>query len=151
MGLIRLVPLWAWAALVLLAWGGINKHRAAVATRAAAEAREQAASAQEAARRLDTLQEVTDAATIRLQARPAALRAAAAAGDGLRLRAAELAASAAAPAADCTPAADASRVLADVLGRLEEAGRRAAAIADERGDAGAACERAWDAMSQPGR
>jgi hypothetical protein len=37
-------------------------------------------------------------------------------------------------------------VLADVFGRLEEAGRRYAALADERGTAGAACERAYDAL-----
>jgi hypothetical protein len=38
-------------------------------------------------------------------------------------------------------------VLADVLGRLEEAGRRLAATADERGIAGAACERSYDSLT----
>jgi hypothetical protein len=37
-------------------------------------------------------------------------------------------------------------VLADVLGRLEAAGRELAAIADARGAAGAACERAYEAL-----
>jgi hypothetical protein len=37
-------------------------------------------------------------------------------------------------------------VLADVLGRLEEAGRELAAVADARGTAGTACERAYQAL-----
>lgn len=41
-------------------------------------------------------------------------------------------------------------VLADVLGRLEAAGRELAAVADARGAAGTACERAHDALSGAG-
>jgi hypothetical protein len=37
-------------------------------------------------------------------------------------------------------------VLADVLGRLEEAGRELAQVADARGNAGAACQRAYQAL-----
>lgn len=77
------------------------------------------------------------------------------AGDGLRHRAAQLAASAPAtcPAPGDTPAAPGgpsanhpAAVLADVLGRLEEAGRQLAAVADARGRTGAACERAYEAL-----
>lgn len=77
------------------------------------------------------------------------------AGDGLRHRAAQLAASspAACPAPADPPAApsspptpSAAAVLADVLGRLEEAGRQLAEIADARGRTGAACERAYAAL-----
>ncbi len=77
------------------------------------------------------------------------------AGDGLRHRATQLAASAPAtcPAPTDPPAAPGSppahhpaAVLADVLGRLEEAGRQLAEVADARGRTGAACERAYDAL-----
>lgn len=95
------------------------------------------------------------------EAETQALRTAAAAadariaGDGLRHRAAQLAASGpatcptptdppAAPSSPPTPSAAA--VLADVLGRLEEAGRQLAEAADARGRTGAACERAYEAL-----
>lgn len=77
------------------------------------------------------------------------------AGDGLRHRATQLAASATAtcPASADTAAAPGSppahhpaAVLAHVLGRLEEAGRELAAVADARGGAGASCERAYEAL-----
>lgn len=77
------------------------------------------------------------------------------AGDGLRHRATQLAASAIAtcPATADTPSAPGgppashpAAMLADVLGRLEEAGRELAAVADARGGAGAACERAYEAL-----
>jgi hypothetical protein len=77
------------------------------------------------------------------------------AGDGLRYRADQLAASnpSTCPAAADPPAAPSSpptpgaaAVLADVLGRLEEAGRQLAEVADARGRTGAACERAYAAL-----
>jgi hypothetical protein len=82
------------------------------------------------------------------------------AGDGLRHRAAQLAASS--PATCPTPADPATTpsspptpspatVLADVLGRLEEAGRQLAAVADARNIAGQACQQAYAALvSNPG-
>ena len=55
-----------------------------------------------------------------------------------------------APAAPAgPPAAHPGLVLADVLGRLEDAGRPLAALADARGAAGTACERAHDALRAP--
>jgi hypothetical protein len=76
------------------------------------------------------------------------------AGDGLRHRAAAVAARCAATAeAAAAPGSQATTepgaVLSDVLGRLEAAGRHLAAVADARGAAGAACERAYDALRQP--
>lgn len=77
------------------------------------------------------------------------------AGDGLRHRAAQLAASSAATcptpadspvAPSSPPTSHPAAVLADVLGRLEEAGRQLAEIADARGRTGAACERAYGAL-----
>ncbi|ANF26047.1 DUF2514 family protein [Stutzerimonas stutzeri] len=41
-------------------------------------------------------------------------------------------------------AEDAARVRADVFGRIGEAAQLYAAVADERGVAGSACEKAWD-------
>ena len=77
------------------------------------------------------------------------------AGNGLRHRATQLAASAPATCpASADPAAapggpptnHPAAVLADVLGRLEEAGRQLAEVADARGRTGAACERAYEAL-----
>jgi hypothetical protein len=77
------------------------------------------------------------------------------AGDGLRIRAHQLAATAACPAAAATspnaassgpPTTSPATVLANVLERLETAGRELAAIADARGTAGAACEKAYQAL-----
>ena len=44
------------------------------------------------------------------------------------------------------PASDAGSVLADMLGRAADMAGRLAAVADERGVAGTACERAYDAL-----
>jgi uncharacterized protein YlxW (UPF0749 family) len=77
------------------------------------------------------------------------------AGDGLRIRAHQHAATAACPAAAATspnaassgpPTTSPATVLANVLERLETAGRELAAIADARGTAGAACEKAYQAL-----
>lgn len=46
------------------------------------------------------------------------------------------------------PAGDPIGVLADVLSRADERAGELARIADERGTAGAACERAYDALTQ---
>lgn len=76
------------------------------------------------------------------------------AGDGLRVRAAAVAArcdpaAADSGAASASPATDSpGLVLADVLGRLGEAGQHLAALADERGIAGSACERAYSSLTK---
>jgi hypothetical protein len=106
-------------------------------------------------RRLAAQQEVIRHAENQIaEARAAAGRAAAAAG-GLRERAAAVAArcdrapSDTAAASPGPAASDPGVLLADVLGRLEESGRRLAQIADERGAAGAACEASYDALKPP--
>ena len=74
-----------------------------------------------------------------------------AAGDGLRVTAAAFAAGGG-PARDSGPAAggaaagDRSQVLADMLGRAVAEAVELARIADERGTAGAACERAYQSL-----
>lgn len=110
-----------------------------------ANADEQRAGLQRAFR----VQEVADTATARALARPALRRAADVAGNGLRLRteATGRAVRDAAAAGDCKAAADAFDLQADVSRRLEEAGRELADVADQRGDAGLACQQSYDALS----
>lgn len=43
MGVLRVVPVWAWALAACLAWGGWQRHRATAATREAAQAEQRAA------------------------------------------------------------------------------------------------------------
>lgn len=43
LGLLRVVPIWAWALAAILAWGGWQKHRAERSTKAAAVAEQRAA------------------------------------------------------------------------------------------------------------
>lgn len=102
-------------------------------------------------------QEIARDAETQARALDAARAAGRIAGDGLRHRAQQLAATAACPAptpADpatapsSPPTPSAAAVLADVLGRLEEAGRELAAVADARGTAGAACQRAYQWLTQ---
>lgn len=73
------------------------------------------------------------------------------AGDGLRIRAAETASRCDAPSNSPVAAASASApsagvLLADVLGRLEAAGRQLAEIADARAAAGQACQQAYQTL-----
>ncbi|MDN7790424.1 DUF2514 family protein [Burkholderia contaminans] len=93
-----------------------------------------------------------DASKLRDQARAAA-DAAASAADRLRKQVAELVARAHHPsAAPGGPAADdALDLLADVLGRTDEAAGEFARIADERGIAGQQCERDYDALKASAR
>jgi hypothetical protein len=133
-----------------------SQRRQAAEDRARATAA--AASAAAAYRSLEQAW-ITKHQEIALEAQAQARRAAAAAadarvaGDGLRIRAHQLAATAACPAATNPTAASSgppttspATVLANVLERLETAGRELAAIADARGTAGAACEKAYQAL-----
>jgi hypothetical protein len=75
-----------------------------------------------------------------------------AANDRLRERVAALVARSRAPRnpaapSGSPPAGDAADVLADMLGRVSEAARQLALIADERGTAGLACERSYEALN----
>ena len=162
LGLLRAVPLSAYAVIAALGWGAIQHHRAAAAGAQLLAERGRAAELREAAyrdalltttRRLSALQETTDEA-IAQAARDRAAAAAAAADRRVRERATALVARAAAadPAAadGCAPAANAARVLADLLRRADERAGLLARIADERGTAGRACERLYDSLTGAG-
>lgn len=114
-----------------------------------------AANRAEERRRTAAQQEVnSEAERLSIRSRDAAVRAAAA-GAGLRQRAAPFAAACDRAAGDSpspserAPAAGPGAVLADVLGRLEAAGRELAAEADRRGIAGSACQRSYEALTAP--
>ena len=115
--------------------------------RSTCEQQHQAAAAAEERRRVQALSEVANEAQRMANrtrgdadvARAALerLRDRAARGDGLRV---------ARPAAASAPASAAADLSSDVLGRLGEAARQLAQIADDRGVAGDACEAAYDAL-----
>lgn len=123
----------------------------AVNTRVALEATTKAR-AEEQRRRAAQLEITNETERLASRARDAAVRGALA-GDGLRQRAAAVAAacdrpaSNPAPSRQRAPAAGPGALLADVLGRLEAAGRELAAETDRRGIAGVACERSFDALT----
>jgi hypothetical protein len=160
-GLLRLVPVWAWVVAVALAWGAVQHHRASAAgARALAAERDlaeiRAAAAKEA---IDTLARTVAAqgeAAREADTQAARDRADAAAASAAvrRLRTAAQAAaggcSARAPsAASSAPAGAAGNLRADVLGRLGEAAQRIAEHADSSRTAGQLCERSYDAV-RPG-
>ena len=170
--ILELIPRWAFAAALaaLLALCGVQTWR--LASSAAALGNERAAHQSDLARMASAAASASEAARFEEQRRTVAqqgiirhaetaqdtIRAAAVrasdAGDGLRFRAAAVAASCdpatSDPAASgAGPAASSpGDLLADVLGRMDEAGRQLAAEADRRGVAGAACESGYGSLTQ---
>lgn len=158
----------------LYAWGSTEHHRAnaIAATYAAARAdwgeeRSRAASAAaaqaednraETARRVVAQERIADEFNARAQALARDAAAARTAADGLRsqlattVAAARRAATANPPAAaGSAPAVDHIGLLADVLIRVDDRAGELARVADERGASGAACERAYDALTPTAR
>ena len=138
-----------------LAWAGVSLYDAGADSVRVEWAAADAAAAQAgrllARERAAAMARIDAAATAQARRVAADRAGAAAAGDGLRQRAAAVAARCDTGAASAgTAAGNPGAVLADVLGRLESAGRELAAVADERGVAGSACERAFDALSVRG-
>lgn len=161
MNLLGVVPVWVWVVAAALAFGQFRSWQARTAeakaqgtviavANARAEALERDLKEQERindAQRRATLasERARDAAEV---ARLAAERS----GSELRVAARSAAARACAPASAAsgvgpsTDDAGGSAVLADVLGRVEEAARRVGSIADERRIRGLECQAQYDAL-----
>lgn len=111
-----------------------------------------------AAARGKTMQEARDAEQIARQAAQADARAARATADGLRQRVAELASAAGGGACPGDPratergaaAAGAGDLLAELLGRLDQAAGELAEYADQARVSGQLCERSYEALKQTG-
>jgi hypothetical protein len=140
-----------------VAWGlraaysaGADSVRVEWAQADAAAAAAAAAAQALAAQRTEAIKEIDHAATVQTRRVSADRAAAAAAGSGLRFRAEAVAARCdAQPAGPGETAPSPGDLLANVLIELEAAGRELAAVADERGTAGAACEASFDTMKGP--
>ena len=151
--MIRLYIAGAVAAAVLAgtAWWGHGRYQEGAQSVRAEWAISDARLADEArvlaVQRATTIERIDHVAVAEIRAVRSAAVYAAVAGGGLRFRAEAVAARCdpgPAGSSETTPSSGA--LLADVLGRLEAAGRDLAATADERGVAGAACEAAFDAV-----
>lgn len=109
----------------------------------------------EESRRTRALQEALDAEHLARQAVEADARRADAAAVGLRQRAQQLAAAARCPTSDSAPASSSPAasapgdLLADMLGRIDEAAGELARYADQARIAGQLCERAYGALTPP--
>ena len=122
--------------------------RAQLCDGAAAELRVEAlhAALVEQTRRLNALREAADDAAAKSRRAHADARAADALAGSLREHVARLAQRCSAPAAGSPAELAAGDVLADMLGRLEAAGRELAAEADRARVAGELCERSYDTL-----
>jgi hypothetical protein len=129
------------------AWSTDRQHAADLARKAEADARA------EEQRRAAAQKEITDEYERRIQASRADAAVADAAAGRLQQRVAALVAAARQAASHpgvvvpSAPADDPTGMFADVLGRCVARVRVLAAVADERGAAGTACEREYDALT----
>lgn len=167
MAWLKLVPSWAWWAAALLAVVLVQELRVQLAQQQAASAgaeladyrlqvaerdrRAEAAARQEERRRQTEVERITGEANDQAEQARADAADADQRADSLQQQVARLLASrgatcSAIAAQGGPPARDAAVLLADVLGRVEQAGRELAAEADRRGIAGRACERYADSL-----
>lgn len=144
LGVLRAVPVWAWALAAVLAWGAFQKHRATSATQKAAEAQQAAAvhaaaaaeqaKAREIEHQLSTrAKEAADVYQANLAAARSRERGARTELERLRIAIANDAAGScsAAPGASAPGRADAAPPVHAVLGSCASALQELAGIADE--------------------
>lgn len=159
LGLLRGIPLWVFAIVAALAYGGWQHHRAksagdtlrqAQAVAATEEAQALRSTIHETERRLSAQQEIASAATAKAQRNARAAVDARALADRVRSAAIAHAASAAAsnPAAagSCEAAERAASLFAELLGRTAQRAAVLADLADRSVAAGQACEASYDAL-----
>lgn len=156
--IVRAVPMWAWALLAALLWGGFQHHRATAAGQRALQAQRELADlrADASATTVKTLtkaiagqQEAIREAQSKTDAADHARRTVAGALGGLleRNRAAQRISTPATAAGASAPAGAGPDVCADMLGRIGRAAGRYADIADRARIAGQACERSYEALT----
>lgn len=164
---LKLVPSWAWWGLALVVAVLLQELRVQVAQQQAASAaagladysqqvaerdrRAEAAARMEERRRQTEVDRITGEANDQAEQARADAAVADQRADSLQQQVARLLASrsatcSAVAAQGGPPARDAAVLLADVLSRMEQAGRELAAEADRRGIAGRACEQFVDAL-----
>ena len=136
------VPWWVWAAVVVVAWGGWQRHNATVATKRAAQAEQRAAveaataAAEAQARQLEqtytaNVRSAADGYAQNLRAARAAADRARAGHDGLRDAIAAVPACPASPGASAPRGPDGTAELRSVLGSCAASLQQLAALADE--------------------
>jgi len=160
LALAKRIPMWAWLLILALSWGAWQRHLANAngeelrqhdAAVAAQTIKKLEADATESARRIKEQTNAVSEAETRTRAARVDAAGQRAAADRLRARLAAGAsdgrASGPAAAGASAPTADAACVPANLFWRLVEAAGQYAGIADERGTAGQACQRSYDALT----
>lgn len=167
MAWLKLVPSWVWWGLALVVAVLLQELRVQVAQQQSGSARAEladyrlqiaerdrraeAAAREEERRRQTEVDRITGEANDQAEQARADAADADQRADGLQQQVARLLASrgatcSAIAAQGSPPARDAAVLLAELLGRVEQAGRELAAEADRRGIAGRACERYADSL-----
>lgn len=160
MAIVRGIPIWAWALVACLAWGGYQRHNARAQERAknaiiqqvaAEEAAALRASIAESERRAQAHQEIASAAQAKIADLERSHAAVRAVSTRVRTAAVAVAASAAAsnsaPAGGCQASDAAAGMLAELLGRAADRAALLANLADRSRAAGQACEAAYNALT----